>query len=94
MKYLIKSLTEYQSEIYENGQPTGKKGPRVWVCIQQVTTALGGLKDQTLTGGMALNRGVSIADAKAQLSEGMDVTDQVKFIGDPDEDGFFQAVLA
>ncbi len=94
MKYLIKSLTEYQSEIYENGQPTGKKGPRVWVCIQQVTTAFGGLKDQTFTGGMSLNRGVSLADAEAQLAEGQDVTGQVKFIGDADEDGFFQAVLA
>jgi len=82
MKYLIKSLTEYQSEIYENGQPTGKKGPR------------GGLKDQTFTGGMSLNRGVSLADAQAQLAEGQDVTGQVKFIGDADEDGFFQAVLA
>ncbi len=94
MKYLIKSLTEYSSEIYENGQPTGAKGTRVWVCIQQVTTALGGLKDQTLTGGMALNRGVTLEQAQEQLKDGADVTGQVKFIGEPDEDGFFQAVLA
>jgi len=92
-KYVVKSLTEYESEIYENGVPTGKRGKRVYLCVEKISQGLKGLKDQRSWGGISLNRGVSLADAQSKLPDGSDITGSVRFEGDADDDGFYKAVL-
>ena len=100
-KYIVKSLTKYESEIYENGVPSGKTGDRVYLCIEKIVAGLEGLKDQRTWGGLSLNRGVTIDQATAKLPKGMDITGSVRFEGEPEEvenaDGstssYYKAVL-
>ena len=96
--YSVKSMKEYEPELFEDGKGTGKTCIRVYVCITRKTLGLGGLKDQYSYGGFSLNAHITLEQAEKLLSVDQDLTGKVIFIGDPgvQEDGrpgFYTAQL-